>query len=91
MEKNKVENLTEEKIVTLNIRKELIKTPRWKRNKAALRILREKLKKICKTEKVKIDSSLNQKIWSSSKKILTKFRVKIVKVDEKTSKVELMK
>jgi ribosomal protein L31E len=80
----------EEKIVTLNIRKELVKAPKWKRSKAASRILKEKIKKICKTEKIKIDSSLNRKIWSSSKKPLTKFRLKIVKIDDKTSKVELM-
>ncbi len=80
----------EEKIVTINIRKDLVKVPRWKRSKAALRILKEKTKKILKTEKIKIDSSLNQKIWSSSKKPLTKFRLKIVKIDDKTSKVELM-
>lgn len=81
----------EEKIVTLNIRKDLVKAPKWNRSKVALRILKEKIKRICKTEKIKIDSSLNQKIWArGSEKPLTKLRIKIVKVDEKTSKVELM-
>ncbi|MEM7825254.1 MAG: 50S ribosomal protein L31e [Candidatus Aenigmatarchaeota archaeon] len=80
----------EEKIVTLNIRKDLIKAPKWKRSKVALRILKEKIKKICKTEKIKIDNSLNQKFWKNKEKCLSKIRVKITKLDENTSKVELM-
>lgn len=81
----------EEKIVTINIRKDLVKAPKWNRSKVALSIFKEKIKRICKTEKIKIDSSLNQKVWArGSEKPLTKLRVKIVKVDEKTSKVELL-
>ncbi|MEM5834587.1 MAG: hypothetical protein QXQ69_01930 [Candidatus Aenigmatarchaeota archaeon] len=79
----------EEKIVTINIRKKLLKAPVWKRKKAAMRILRKKLKRICKTEKIKIDSSLSKKIFSSTKPS-TKIRVKVSRIDEKTSKVEMM-
>ncbi|MCS7105868.1 MAG: hypothetical protein NZ942_00930 [Candidatus Aenigmarchaeota archaeon] len=79
----------EEKIVTINIRKDLLKAPVWNRKKVAMKILKEKVKKICKSKKLKVDNSISRKIFSSAKP-LTKFRVKIVKVDEETSKVELM-
>ena len=48
--------MAEEKIITINLRKEIKKTPKWKRSKSALKILRERIEKIAKTE-VKIDSS----------------------------------
>ncbi|MEM7818582.1 MAG: hypothetical protein QW403_00340 [Candidatus Aenigmatarchaeota archaeon] len=79
----------EEKIVTINIRKELLKAPVWKRKKAAMRILKEKVKRVSKTERIKLDNSISKKIFSRSKP-LTKFRLKIVKIDEKTSRVEMM-
>jgi len=82
--------MAEEKIATVNLRKELTRTPKWKRSKLALKILREKLKKITKTE-VKIDSSLNKRIWSKGmENPTTKLRIKIVKIDEKTSRAELI-
>jgi large subunit ribosomal protein L31e len=83
--------MAEEKIITVNLRKELKKVPRWKRAKKAVKILKEILKKQTKTENLKIDKALNEKIWSrSSKNPPTKLRIKIVKVDDKTSKAELI-
>jgi len=83
--------MAEEKIVTLNLRKEIKKVPRWKRSKIAVKLLREKIKRISKAEEVKIDSLVNKKIWSEGiKKPPAKLRLKIVKTDEKTVKVELV-
>ncbi len=83
--------MAEEKIVTLNLRKEIKKAPRWKRSKIVVKLLREKIKRISKAEEVKIDSLVNKKIWSRGiKKPPAKLRLKIVKADEKTVKVELV-
>lgn len=84
-------NMAEEKIITINLRKEIVKTPRWKRSKRAIKVLREVLGKNFKTENLKIDKKLNEKIWEKTgTNIPAKIRIKIVKVDDKTSKAELM-
>lgn len=81
----------EEKIFTLNIRKNLIKTPRWRRSIKAMKILKEKLRRISKSERVLIDKKLNEKIWSRGiEKPVTKVRIRLVKLDKKTVKAELV-
>jgi large subunit ribosomal protein L31e len=83
--------MAEEKIITVNLRKELTKVPRWTKANRTVKILREILEKQTETENLKIDSALNERIWSrSSKNPPAKFRIKIVKVDDKTSRAELM-
>lgn len=83
--------MAEEKIVTLNLRKEIKKATRWKKSKIIVKLIREKIKRISKAEEVKIDSSVNKKIWSRGiEKPPAKLRLKIVKTDEKTAKVELV-
>jgi large subunit ribosomal protein L31e len=83
--------MAEEKIIMVNLRKELKKVPRWTRASKAVRIIKEILEKQIETENLEIDKNLNEKIWSrSSKNPPVKLRIKIVKVDEKTSKAELM-
>ena len=83
--------MAEEKIVTLNLRKDLIKTPRWKRSKRALKLLREKIRRIAKTEIVKIDRAVSEKIWArGAEKPPMKLRLRIRKIDEKTSEVKLV-
>lgn len=82
--------MVEEKILTINIGKRLIKVPKWKRTGKALRIIRGILEKQTKT-KVKIDKNVNEKIWKRGiENPPTKLRIKIVKVDDKTSKAELI-
>ena len=81
--------MAEERIVTINLRRILMKYPRWKRANVAIRALKEVLKKNAKAEKLKIDAKLNEKIWKI-KNASTKIKVKIVKVDEKTYKAELI-
>ncbi|MDI6798415.1 MAG: 50S ribosomal protein L31e [Candidatus Aenigmarchaeota archaeon] len=78
----------EERVVTINLRGKLVKAPRWRRSKLALKFLRERLKRIAKTE-VKIDPSINKRIWSKGENP-AKLRIKIVKIDEKTSRAELI-
>ena len=80
--------MAEEKFLTINLRKKLTKKPKWKRSKSAVLILRDILKSQMKTEKIKIDKKLNEKIWErGSKKPLTKFRVKLKKLDDGTIEV----
>lgn len=79
-----------EKIVTINLRKRLIKTPRWKRAKQAAKILRGTLERRTKGE-IKLDKTINEKIWSRGiENPPSKLRIKITKVDEKTFKAELL-
>lgn len=80
----------EEKIITVNIRKRLLKMKKWRRSSHAARILREVLEKKVKG-KVKFSRNVNEKIWSkSSGNPVSKLRVKIVKVDEKNYRAELV-
>lgn len=79
----------EEKIITVNIRKPLLKMPKWRRASHAARILRDDLKKRLKTE-VKLSKEINEKIWAKGiEKPASKIRIRIVKIDEKTSRAEL--
>lgn len=81
----------EEKILTFNIRKKVLRIPKWRRGIETTKILREKIKKVAKSEKVLIDKKLNEKIWSRGiEKPLTKIRIKLVKLDEKTTRAELV-
>ncbi len=74
--------MAEEKLVKLNLRKELKKVPVWKRQSAFAKIIREKFK----DDNLKISQGLNEKFWSEKN---PKIRVKIVK-DEKTTRVEFV-
>lgn len=83
--------MAEEKIITVNLRKEVLKSSRFTRASRAAKLLRHVLEKNVKTKNLKIDNKLNEKIWEKSgEKFPSKIRVKIVKVDDKTSKAELM-
>jgi len=79
----------EEKIITVNIRKKLLRTPKWRRASHAARILRDTLKKRLKTE-VKLSKDINEKIWAKGiENPASKIRIRVVKIDEKTSRAEL--
>jgi len=70
----------EEKLVTLNLRQDLLKYPRWKRSKRAVKLLKEKLSRILHTEKVEIDQALNELFWKKgSKNPPAKIKVKVAK------------
>ncbi|MEM0481214.1 MAG: 50S ribosomal protein L31e [Candidatus Aenigmatarchaeota archaeon] len=79
----------EERILRINIRKDLIKKPNWKRKKLYLPRLREKLKRILKVDEVIISNKVNEYIHSFSNKNLPyKLTLKILK-EEKVAKVDL--
>lgn len=75
--------MAEEKFLTLNIRKLLIKGENWRRSEAAIFLIKKLLKRHLKTEKIKISPKLNQLIWSRGiKRPVTKIRIKAVKEGE---------
>jgi ribosomal protein L31E len=82
--------MPEEKIITINLRKKLLKVPRWRRAKDQMKFLKELLKKKIKAENIKIGKGLNEKVWSrSASNPVMKIRIKLTK-DDKTTTAELM-
>ena len=83
--------MAEEKIITLNLRKQVVRTPLWKRSNATVKILREVLEKKTKIKKIKIGKNINEKIWSRGiKNPETSLRIKVTKIDEENGKAELI-
>ncbi len=84
------EKLPEEKIVTLNFRKTILKTPIYKRSSNLSKVLREKLEKFSEGKHVKIGKSINEKIWErGGDKPPSIIRIRLIKVDDDTFKAEL--
>lgn len=83
--------MVEEKILTLNLRKKMLKVAKWRRAKSYMQFLREKLEKNFKTKKIKIGKMLNEKIWERSiENPPFKVRIKATKSDDGIVKIELM-
>lgn len=83
--------MIDEKILTINMKKRIVKGPKWRRNSYGIRVIRQLVKRHSKAEKVNIDKSLNEKLWSKGvQNPPTILRLKIIKVDDKTVKVELL-
>ena len=79
----------EEKIIVLNLRKDLIKT--WKRSEKASRVIKKLLSKKLKKGKIKIDSKLNHFVWSRGmKRPPMKIKIRVVKEGD-TFKAYLVK
>jgi large subunit ribosomal protein L31e len=75
--------MTEEKYLTLNLRKLLVKKQNWRRSELAVFILKRLLKRHLKTDKIKISTALNNLIWKRGiKNPKTKIKVKAVKEGE---------
>ena len=72
--------MAEEKIVKVNLSRQLKNIPRWKRQAVFGRLVRKTLK----IDKMKISQDLNEKIWSNKS---PKVRLKIVK-DDKSARAE---
>ena len=84
--------MPEEKILTVNLRKNLIKSPNWRRTTDYSKQFKALLKKRLKNDKVKIDQKLNEEIWKRSiQNPPMKIRLKVIKQDDKSVTVELMK
>lgn len=80
-----------EKIITLNIRREVLKKPYWNRSAEALGVLRKYLEKHVKAKKIVIDSKMNEKIWQRGiKKPLMRIRVKVSTAEDGVAKVTLL-
>ncbi len=71
--------MAEEKVITLNLRKSVIKYPRWMRSQKISSLLREKAEKQMKTKKIKIDKDLNAQIWNGGHQRNYLIRVKLKK------------
>lgn len=83
--------MAEEKVIIFNLRKDALKTPKWRRSGDAASILRRQLAKFSKTGKVKIDSKTNEKIWARGVKYPTmKLRIKVKKLDDGSVETELV-
>ncbi len=72
--------MAEEKIVKFNLKKRLVKVPRWKRKGSFMRLLKRRVK----GDKIFVSSKLNESFWKSGKAAI---RVKIIK-DGKSVKLE---
>ena len=83
--------MVDEKIITINLRKNLKASPRWNRARKATADLRRIIARHTKSEKIKIDNKVNEFIWRKSiERPAHKIRVKITKKDSKTVNVELV-
>lgn len=80
----------EEKVFTINLRKETLKTPRYQKSNRAINIIKNYLKRHMKTDNVTIGTSLNEKIWErGDQQIPAKIKIKAIKTDEGKVKAEL--
>ncbi len=71
-----------ERIYTINVRKKVVKTARYKRAKKAVKLVREFLMRHMKSKDVKIDKEINEKIWSRGiKNPVTRIKVRAIKDD----------
>ncbi len=76
--------MAEEKIVKINLRKQLKSIPRWRRKSVFAKILKKRINN--KTGGLKISQKLNEKIWHNN---TPKIRLKLVK-DDKLVKAEVV-
>jgi len=80
-----------DKIITLNIRKELLNKPYWNRSSKAVGIIKKYIKRHVKAKKIVIDGKMNEKIWQRGiKKPLMRMRIKISVSDDGTAKATLL-
>ncbi len=78
IEKPKKKEKTEEKIMTFSL-KDAWKSPRTRRTRTAVKVLRDQIKRHVKKQEVKIDKTLNEVLWSRGiQKPPRKIKVKLV-------------
>ncbi len=78
--------MAKEKILTMNLRKDVLKVPQWKRSTTFMRLLKKRIG----NKNISISESVNKKIWSrGGKKPPAVLRVKVIETDGKV-KVELL-
>ena len=83
--------MAEERTLTINLRKDALKTPKHTRSEDALSILRRRVAKFSKTGKVRIDPKISERVWSrGTKNPHLKLRVKVRKLDDGSVETELV-
>lgn len=66
------------------------RAPRWKRSNTAIKDIRKYLAKHMKSEDVKLDRSINEKVWDrGSTKPPSKIRVRAMKMEDGQVQAEL--
>jgi large subunit ribosomal protein L31e len=66
------------------------RAPRWKRSNAAIKDIRKYLARHMKSEDVKLDRSINEKVWDrGSTKPPSKIRVRAMKMEDGQVQAEL--
>ena len=64
--------------------------PRWKRSNGAIKDIRKYLAKHMKSEDVKLDKGINEKVWSrGAEKPPSKIRVRAMKMEDGQVQAEL--
>ncbi len=82
--------MAEEKTVVFNLRKDSTKTPKWKRSKGAVSVLRRRLAKFSRTGEVKLDGKISEAIWArGARKPQTRIRVRVKKLDDGSVEAQL--
>ena len=64
MAEEKKPKIVLERVYTIPLRKEFLKSPKYKRSKKAVSALRSYLQRHMKSDSIKIGKSLNEKIWA---------------------------
>jgi len=81
-----------ERVYSIRLRQKMKKYPRWLRAKKAARYVRAFLSRHMKVEpeKVKIDTSINEKIWErGAQKPPARIKIRAVKFDDGVVEAEL--
>jgi len=82
------ENL-EEHIYIIPLR-DTKRAPRWKRSNAAIRDIRKYLARHMKSSDIKLDRSINEKVWElGAEKPPTKIRIRAMKMEDGQVQAEL--
>ena len=73
----------EEKVFTINLRREGLETARWKKSHRSSFIVRYFLARHMKVENIKIGNSINKEIWSrGNQKPPAKIKIKAIKIKD---------
>ncbi|MEZ5336064.1 MAG: 50S ribosomal protein L31e [Methanolobus sp.] len=86
------DDIVKEQVYTIPLR-EVKSTPRWKRSKQALKVIRTYLTKHMKVEPdmIKIDKTINEKVWErGSEKPPLSIRVRAAKFEDGEVQAELI-
>ncbi len=73
----------EERVYTINLRRGVLTSSRWRKSDDSVAFVRNFLKKHMKSDNVKLDGSISKKIWEhGNQNPVRKIRVKVEKDDE---------